>query len=116
MSRHHVVIVVLFASLLTFTSGCGTYRLRFQQSKIVPEKPYETRKHAHGMGLVGGGGFFFAIHQMFPALVDYTGPQQVTTRFSEVSHYQGFGQNAAAAFFSWLTLVNFYHMATIEIR
>lgn len=113
--RDYLLALVMCCCLVT-ASGCGPYRVRFQRTTYVPKDPYATKKHAHGMGLVGGGAYFFILHQLFPALVDYTGPVEVDGGFSEVSHYHSFGQNATAAFFSWLTLLNLYHESTIEMR
>jgi hypothetical protein len=114
----HKTFSLVLASfcLLATLSACGPYRIRYKNADHVPERTSEVRTHAHGLGLIGGGGYFFFVHQMFPALVDYTGPVKVPSRFAEVSHYHTFGQNAGAAFLSWLVLVNAYHESMVEIR
>jgi len=52
--------------------------------------------------------------------VDYTGAVNVTEKcpegFTEITHYHTFGENAGAAFLSWLVLVNAYHESTVEFH
>lgn len=105
---------------LVFLTGCGTYRITYRlPSKEAQAEKYPLRKkHSHGIGLVGGGGYFFALHQMFPALIDYTGERSVPGHCPngvyEVSHYHDFGQNTVAALISWLVLVNVWHQSNVE--
>ncbi len=112
-----VLITVL---LLASASGCGPYRIRYTMPSKLRSEMAVTKTHAHGIGPIGGGGFFFVLHQMFPCPGDYTGPVDIEdvcpNGFSEVSHYHTFGQNAGAAFLSWLTLINVYHESTVEFQ
>jgi hypothetical protein len=105
--------------LAAAATGCGPYRIRYQMPSARPSEEKLSIPHAHGLGPIGGGGWFFIVHQLFPALLDYTGPvdlrKQAPGGFREVSHYHTFGQNAGAAFISWLVLVNAYHESTVEI-
>ena len=117
MSRYVVSLSVL-GCLCLLLSACGSYRITYQMPSKAPSDITTSKSHSHGIGLLGGGVYFFAIHQMFPAYVDYTGPVDVDEvcpqGFSEVSHYQKFGSNTLAAMISWLTLINVYHPSTIE--
>jgi hypothetical protein len=113
---------IALALALVLMSGCGTYRItyRFPSRQPVAEELSLHRKHSHGIGLIGGGGYFFAFHQMFPALVDYSGEQSVPKLCPhgvyEVKHYHDFGQNTVAALISWLILVNAWHQSHVEWR
>lgn len=116
MSR--VALALLVAALL---SACGTYRIAYRfPSKETQVKPLSIKKdHAHGIGL-GFGGFFFMMHQMFPALVDYTGDQSVGAicpdGVYEVSHEHLFWHNAVAAYISYVVGINAYHLSVVEWR
>lgn len=105
--------------LCALSCGCGPYRIRYTMGEPGPTEVVKTQTHAHGLGLIGGGAYFFLLNQMFPALVDYTGPVDVDRAcpdFREVTHYHTFGDNAGAAFLSWLCLVNVYHPSIVEFR
>jgi hypothetical protein len=120
MRTTHSIRSFLLVSLLAgAAAGCGPYRIRYQMPSARPSEEKLSVPHAHGLGLLGGGGWFFIVHQLFPALIDYTGPvdlrKQAPGGFREVSHYHTFGQNAGAAFISWLIFVNAYHESTVEI-
>ncbi len=58
------------------------------------------------------------LNPMSPALIDYTGEVQTSSvcpdGFSQVSHYHTFGQNAGAAFISWLIVFNVYHQSNVD--
>lgn len=95
--------------------GCGPYRIKYQlPSRMALHQRTHTvsRLHSHGMG-IGGGGYFFVVQNLFPALVDYTG--EVNTRavcpygFTEVEHYHAFWQSTVAAVISWFGALNFWH-------
>lgn len=109
------IAALLMAALLT---GCGTYRItyRFPTKQPMADTRVIRKHHAHGIG-IGGGGYFFAIHQMLPALIDYTGEQHVAdicpNGVYEVSHHTKFWHNAAAAFTSWLVVLNVYHPSEV---
>lgn len=79
----------------------------------------ETASHAHVAGL-GGGGFFFMVNPMFPALIDHTGPVDVRlycpNGFREASHYHTGAQQFLAALFSWVLVFNVWHESTIEFQ
>jgi hypothetical protein len=100
--------------------GCGTYRItyRFPSKQVTSEEFPLRKKHSHGIGLIGGGGYFFFIHQMFPALIDYSGERSVPKHCPhgvyEVQHYHDFGQNTVAALISWLVLVNVWHQSNVD--
>lgn len=120
MKTTHAIRPILLVSFLAVAAaGCGPYRIRYQMPSERPSNEKLSVPHAHGLGLIGGGGWFFIVHQLFPALLDYTGPVDLRKEcpggFQEVSHYHTFGQNAGAAFISWLVLVNAYHESTVEI-
>jgi len=108
--------VWLIAALLM---GCGTYQItyRFPSKEALAVPDVIHKHHAHGIG-IGGGGYFFMVHQMFPALVDYTGEQKVASicpnGVYQVTHYTRFWHNAAAAFISWLVILNAYHPSEVE--
>lgn len=110
------------ALLVVLASGCGTYRItyRFPSQEKDAEKLAVHEKHSHGIGLVGGGGYFFAVHQMFPALIDYSGEKSVAeycpNGVYEITHYHEFAQNALAALISWLIVVNVWHQSNVEWR
>ncbi len=107
----------LFCALMV--TACGPYRITYRMPSLEG-KPTEkkTEMHAHGIGPVGGGGYFFALSQMLPALVDYTG--EVDARkvcpdgFVEVSHYHAFWQNFVAALISWGGLLNWWHPSYVD--
>jgi hypothetical protein len=114
--RRLLALVVCFGLLF----GCGPYQIRYVQPSKATNNGTSfgvTKMHGHGIGplLLGGGGFFFIVQSMSPALVDYTGEVDLTTicpagydDFSEVTHYFQFGHNALAALISWLAIVNWY--------
>ncbi len=111
------VIVCLLCALTL--SACGPYRITYRMPSLRGrETETKTDLHSHGIGLIGGGGFFFAGSQMFPALADYTG--EVDTRticpdgFVEVSHYHTFWQQTVAAVISWAGVLNWWHASYIE--
>lgn len=111
---------VTVVALLIAGTGCGPYRIRYTMPSKPPTNLVTSRDHAHGIGLIGGGLYFFALHQMFPALVDYTGPVDVASEcpngFTEISHHHEFEHNTLAAFLSWLVLLNVYHKSTVEFH
>ena len=121
MKRAFLVLVGL-----TLLWGCGPYRIQYVYPSRVAaaERVYEVKKaHAHGIGplLVGGGGFFFLLQSMSPALVDYTGevdtsricPPHYDLGPSTVEHYHHYGQSALAALISWIGIVNWYHRSDV---
>ena len=114
------MVVAGSLSVTLLASGCGPYQIRYQMPSRQASEFVTTKAHAHGVGLIGGGAWFFFLHQMFPALVDYTGPEDVEKLapkgFAEISHYHTFGQNAGAAFLSWLAFLNVYHESTVEVK
>ena len=59
-----VLITVL---LIASASGCGPYRIRYTMPSKQRSEMAVTKTHAHGVGPIGGGGFFFVLHQMFPS-------------------------------------------------
>jgi hypothetical protein len=79
-----------------------------------------TKYHSHGFGplLIGGGGLFFMLNPMSPALIDYTGEIKASDvcpeGFSSVTQYHSFGQNAGAGFLSWIAIFNVNHKSTVE--
>jgi hypothetical protein len=113
---NRAVAALIAAVLLT---GCGPYRItyRFPSKQELAESKVVTSHHAHGIGL-GGGGYFWMGHQMFPALIDYTGEKEIAEicpdGVYEVSHHTKFWHNAAAAMITWLILINVYHPSTVE--
>lgn len=119
-TQRTILGAVLVAALCFLWSGCGPYKIRYVQPSKVKSGLTTTQTHVHGLGLLGGGGYFFAVHQMFPALVDYTGPVDVKkvcpNDFAEISHAHSFGQNAGAAFLSWLVFVNVYHESNVTFE
>lgn len=116
--RQLIVIVVL--SAVALSSGCGTYQTIYRMRSAEPRPgPTDDRRYAHGFGLIGGGGFFFAFHRMFPAWVTWSEPINLSRDYPEgiyqIEQYQSFGQHTSAAFLSWLILFNAYHPSTIKI-
>lgn len=116
MSRLPAALVALF-----LLAGCGPHRITYRMPSAQGKPTYTTTKtHAHGIGplLIGGGGYFFLVNEISPALIDYTGKVKTTDvcphGFAEVSHYHTFGQNAGAAFISWLAVVNAYHQSNVD--
>jgi hypothetical protein len=111
------ILALVLVSLLV---GCGTYRItyRFPSNEAVAEKHPLRKKHSHGIGLIGGGAYFFFLHQMFPALIDYTGVRSVPRHCEhgvyQVQHYSDFGQNTLAALISWLVLINAWHPSNVD--
>ena len=109
---------LMVTALLT---GCGTYRItyRLPSRQVMAETTPIKRSHAHGIGLIGGGGWFFIVSQIFPAWIDYTGPVSIPENCPagvyEVSHHHGFGWNALAAFISWVIVVNAYHRSEVNL-
>ena len=120
-------MIRIIAALLSIALmlGCGPYRIRYEYPSRVspPDRTFEVVKvHAHGIGplLIGGGGYFFLLQSMSPALIDYTGEVDLRTicpkgydSISEVQHYHNFGQNALAALISWIGIVNWYHRSNV---
>jgi hypothetical protein len=94
--------------------GCGPYQIayRLPSKADTPGMYAAERQHSHGIGplLIGGGGYFFALQAMSPALIDYTGPVQVSELcphgFADVTHLHRFWQNATAAGISWVGMLN----------
>jgi hypothetical protein len=114
-------IVALLAGI-ALLAGCGTYRItyRMPSKEAQAESGTIEKGHSHGFGLIGGGGYFFAIHQMFPALIDYTGERQIAevcpNGAYEIEHHTEFWHNAGAALISWLVIVNVYHPSEVHFR
>lgn len=113
----YALILICF-SLIT---ACGPYKVKYVMSSKPNQLSYTTTKnHAHGFGplLIGGGGLFFMLHPMSPALIDYTGEVQTSDvcpdGFSSVTQYHTFGQNSGAAFLSWLIIFNVYHKSNVD--
>jgi hypothetical protein len=101
---------------VVFLAGCGTYRITYRMPSRTPvDGPPIKMGHSHGIGplLVGGGGYFFLFSQISPALIDYTGTRRISevcpNGIAQLSHHHTFGQNTAAAFISWLLVVNWRH-------
>lgn len=121
LGKGRLGIAFVLSIFVALALGCGTYRTTYIVSRAAPESQAEVEKinYSHGFGLVGGGGFFFGLHRIFPCFVDWTGPVDVSENWPQglykVEQYHTFGQNAAAAFVSWLILLNPYHTATVEI-
>ena len=110
-------MLTLFCALTV--TACGPYRITYRMPSLQAQETYtKTEMHAHGMGLIGGGGYFFALSQMLPALVDYTGEVDARTvcprGFVQVSHYHSFWQNAVAALISWGGVLNWWHPSYVE--
>jgi hypothetical protein len=118
MKRTVAIFTTVFV-FLAYLAGCGPYRIKYVMPSNEPSGQTTQKGNAHGIGL-GGGGFFFAGHQMLPALVNYSGPHDVDKicpdGFTEISHHQPFGYNALAAFITWLIFVNAYHKSTVEFH
>ena len=116
MNKLKLPVMVL---LCLMVCACGTYEIRYTMPSKTPSGVRSTTKHGHGIGL-GGGLFFFAIHDMFPALIDYTGPIEVQRAcphgFCEISQSHDFGEHTRAAFISWPLVVNWHHSSTIRFR
>lgn len=115
-----LISIFIAVLVLASASGCGPYRIRYTMPSKQRSGMVVTKTHAHGLGPGGGGAYFFALNQMLPCPVDYTGPMDIQdvcpNGFSEISHYHTFGQNAGAAFLSWLVLVNAFHQSTVEYQ
>ena len=116
LRRHLLSLSLLCAAAVP---GCGPYRLRYTNPSVPPTSHVSTQEHSHGPGLIGGGLYFFAVHQIFPALFDLSGPVDLARLapegFSEVSHYHEFAQHTAAALTSWLVLINPVHPSRVRI-
>ena len=119
-TSRRTISLILAALVPLLSVGCGPYQMRYTMPSKQDSGFKTTETHAHGIGLIGGGVYFFLFNQMFPALVDYTGAVNVTEKcpegFTEITHYHTFGENAGAAFLSWLVLVNAYHESTVEFH
>lgn len=107
--------------VLSIVAACGPHRITYIRSSMVTKNVYtQQRTHAHGIGplLAGGGGYFGVINEMSPALIDYTGPVNVTEvcpdGFYKVSHHHNFEQSVMAGFISWLIIVNAHHQSEVE--
>jgi hypothetical protein len=111
--------LTFLAAIAFVLTGCGTYRIVYVNPDIKPSFEKTSITYAHGWGIAGGGGYFFAVHRIIPCFVDYTGPvdlrKYAPNGFQQIDQHQTFGQNALAAFISWLILVNPYHPSTVEI-
>jgi hypothetical protein len=119
-TSRRIIVLSLAALIPVLVSGCGPYQVTYKMPSKMPSGKKFTETHAHGLGPIGGGAYFFFLNPMFPALVDYTGAIDVKEKcpegFSEITHYHTFGENAGAAFLSWLVFLNVYHESTVEFH
>jgi len=117
--KRQALFLILVAGMAFLLTGCGTYQIVYINPDVPPSFERSSITYAHGWGIAGGGGFFFAVHRIIPCFVDYTGPVDLRgyapNGFQQIDQHQTFGQNALAAFISWLILVNPYHPSTVEI-
>lgn len=114
-------ISALLLVLVLASPGCGPHHIEYVRPSLEAHEVYRVNEtHSHGFGplLVGGGGFFFLMQEISPALVNYTGAvsadEMCPDGFASVSHHSNFGQNALAAVLSWLVIFNVYQPSTVE--
>lgn len=116
--RNLALLLLLISA--TFSTGCGTYKTTYVMRREEPRiaKPIH-RVYAHGIGVAGGGGYFFAAHRIFPAWVSWTRPirldRDTPEGFYKVEQFHSFSQNTGSAFLSWLIFVNWYHPTHVLI-
>jgi len=113
--------IVAALGVFLIVAACGPHHITYIRSSVASRNVYtQERTHAHGIGplIAGGGGYFGVINEMSPALIDYTGPVNVTEAcpdgFYKVSHHHNFGQSVMAGVISWLIIVNAYHESKVE--
>jgi membrane-associated PAP2 superfamily phosphatase len=115
----HARAALLVAALLA-ASACGpSFTLVYQRPSAKPGA--YSALHAHqGFGLVGGGLLYSVVSPIFPRLLRYQGPidlsEHCTNGFSSVRQTNAAEHNLYSAGISWLIVVDPYHTTEIEIR
>lgn len=117
MKKLGLIILLLAASS---SLGCGTYKttymMRREEQRIA--KPV-YRRYAHGVGIGGNALLFTVVHRMFPALVAWTRPidlsRDAPDGFYKIVQFHSSDQVLAGAIISDLLFINWYHPTNILI-